>query len=478
MLFYEPLFLFLFLPTVLLAFLLARLTARSPRPGGAVILLASLFFYLWSEPLFVPVVLASAALDHALGRRIARAPAGSRRDRALLTLGVASNLAILLFYKYTAFLTANLDTLLAAAHLPVLPVPRIALPIGVSFIVFEKITYLVDIHRRLSRPAPGFATYLLYVLFFPKLLAGPIIKYHEMQAQLETLPRPNLDDFAAGTMRFMLGVVKKTLIADTLAGGADLAFGDTSGTIGFANAWWGVALFTFQIYFDFSAYSDMAIGIARMFGFRLRENFDKPYISCSITEFWRRWHISLSTWIREYLYITLGGNRVGVARRYVNLWLCFLASGLWHGAAWTYVVWGAYNGLFLVLDKLFLLKALARLPRPAANLVTFAIVMIGWTVFRAHSLSQAGAFLAAMVQPDLAGFTTTIWISPDMRVALLVAAVICAVPRLPFYARVRDAVARSDWRTFAWQAGMAVLFVGAVGKALADPFKPFIYFRF
>ena len=192
-----------------------------------------------------------------------------------------------------------------------------------------------------------------------------------------------------------------------------MVFAAPSGTIGFAEAWWGIIFFTFQIYFDFSAYSDMAIGLARMLGFRLFENFNMPYIACSITEFWRRWHISLSTWIREYLYVPLGGNRVKPSRRYLNLWLCFLASGLWHGAAWTYIAWGAYNGLFLVLEKLFLLRFLDRLPRWTANLFTFAVVMVGWTVFRAHSLPQAGEFFAAMAQPGLASGKAPIFITPD-----------------------------------------------------------------
>ena len=474
MLFYEPLFLFVFLPATYALYLLV---GRNIWLRRAVILSASIIFYVWSEPLFIPVVLASAWLDHFLARRIA-VTSDERRARAMLALGAVANIGILVHYKYTAFLVANLDAVLSGAGLHTLAVPQIALPIGVSFIVFEKITYLVDVKRRLSAPAPSLTTYMLYVFFFPKLLAGPIIKYHDLQTQLAAVPAAGFEDFAAGFLRFMLGVVKKTIIADTLATGVDVVFGDHTGPIGFANAWWGVALFTFQIYFDFSAYSDMAIGIARMLGFRLAENFNMPYIACSMTEFWRRWHISLSTWIREYLYIPLGGNRVGAARQYFNLWICFLASGLWHGAAWTYVAWGAYNGVFLALDKLFLLRALDRLPRAAANAITFAVVMVGWTIFRATSLTQAGAFLSAMVHPGLAGYTTRIWITPDMRVALAIAAVVCVMPRLPFWGRLRAGFAEGTARGLVLQYGLTLLFVGAVGKALADPFTPFIYFRF
>jgi alginate O-acetyltransferase complex protein AlgI len=475
MLFYEPLFLFVFFPTVYLIYLLGE---QRERLRLGVILGASILFYTWSEPLFVPVVLASALADHLIAQRIDRLPRPSPHAKLLLAIGVLINLGILVHYKYTHFLIENLNRLLHGVAVGPISVPTIILPIGVSFIVFEKITYLVDIYRQISRPAQRFTTYLLYVFFFPKLLAGPIIKYHEMESQLRTLPAARFDDISAGFLRFMMGVAKKTLIADTLAPGIDQVFAADPAGIGFGHAWIGVLFFTFQIYFDFSGYSDMAIGIARMFGFRLRENFDMPYIACSITEFWRRWHISLTTWIREYLYIPLGGNRVPPARVYVNLWICFFASGLWHGAAWTYVVWGAYNGLFLVLDRLFLLRLLDRMPRFVANLIAFTIVVVGWTIFRAHSMDQAFAFLRAMVQPSLASHVAGVLITPDMTAAAVLAAVICALPRMPGFYRLRHAVFTAPGWTLAMQTALSLVFVLAVGKAIADPFKPFLYFRF
>jgi alginate O-acetyltransferase complex protein AlgI len=475
MLFYEPLFLFVFFPTVYLIYLLGE---QRERLRLGVILCASVLFYTWSEPLFVPVVLASALADHLIAQRIDRLPRPSRKAKLLLAIGVLINLGILVHYKYTRFLVENLNGLLHGVAVGPIPVPTIVLPIGVSFIVFEKITYLVDIYRQISRPAQRFATYLLYVFFFPKLLAGPIIKYHEMESQLRALPTAHFDDISAGFLRFMMGVAKKTLIADTLAPGIDQIFAADPAGIGFGYAWTGVLFFTFQIYFDFSGYSDMAIGIARMFGFRLRENFDMPYIACSITEFWRRWHISLTTWIREYLYIPLGGNRVSPGRVYVNLWICFFASGLWHGAAWTYVVWGAYNGLFLVLDRLFLLRSLDRMPRLVANLVAFTTVVVGWTIFRAHSMDQAIAFLRAMVQPGLVNHVAGVLITPDMTTAAVLAAVICALPRMPGFHRLRHVILTARGWTLAMQTALSLVFVLAVGKGLADPFKPFLYFRF
>jgi alginate O-acetyltransferase complex protein AlgI len=469
MLFYEPLFLFLFFPVVLAAFLLAR---RRAGARAGVLLAASLFFYLWSEPLFVPVVLATCVADYGLARLVAQG------SRGALAVGVLINLSMLGYYKYTGFAVDNLDVLLVSAGLRPWHVGQVALPVGVSFIVFEKITYLVDIARGRSKPAPGFPTYLLYVFLFPKLLAGPIIKYHELEAQLVAFGSSRSDDLAVGFRRFMLGVVKKTVLADTLASGADMAFSADPAQLGWGDAWGGVLFFTFQIYIDFSAYSDMAIGLARMFGFRLNENFNKPYISCSITEFWRRWHISLSTWIREYLYIPLGGNRVAPWRRYMNLWLCFLASGLWHGAAWTYVLWGAYNGVFLVMERLFLLRWLDRMPRVAANAVTFAITIAGWLVFRAASLGQAETMFSVMMQPGRVGSVVGLWWTAPMLAALGAAGMMSFLPRVPGFDRLAAGILAAPAGRAVMDLAISILFVFALAKALADPFKPFLYFRF
>jgi alginate O-acetyltransferase complex protein AlgI len=472
MLFYEPLFLFGFFPLVFVAFLLLRGHAG---PRAWLLLAASVFFYLWSQPLFVPIVLATCITDIVLGRIIARE---GRGKRAALIAGICINLGILAYYKYTDFTVDNLDMLLAWTGLPALRVGSVALPIGVSFIVFEKISYLVDIARKTSKPSPDFQTYLLYVFLFPKLLAGPIMKYHELEAQLLIHGASRTGDLTAGFQRFMLGVVKKTILADTLAAGADMSFNVDAHLLGSADAWWGVLFFTFQIYLDFSAYSDMAIGLARMFGFQLSENFDKPYISGSVTEFWRRWHMSLTSWIRDYLYIPLGGNRVPTWRRYLNLWICFLLSGLWHGAAWHFVAWGAYNGVFLVLERVFLLRALERLPLFAATAVTFMITLLGWTLFRSNSLEQAWLFVRAMMQPGLAGHAVEISRTPMMMTMLAVAALISFLPRVPGYDRIAADVMATEKGQLVLNIMLALLFIIALAMALANPFKPFLYFRF
>ncbi len=472
MLFYEPLFLFLFFPAVMAAFLIAR---RRAGPRAWVLLIASLLFYLWSQPLFVPVVLATCVTDFALGRVIG---GHGRHARAAMVLGIIINLAVLIIYKYANFGADNLNLLLAWGHLPPVQIPGIALPVGVSFITFEKISYLVDIWRRRSRPAPDFPTYLLYVFLFPKLLAGPIIKYHELEAQLLEHGHAEAGDLATGFARFILGVVKKTMIANTLSGGADMIFNANVTTLGFADAWWGVLFFTFQIYIDFSAYSDMAIGLARMFGFRLNENFNSPYIARSITEFWRRWHISFTTWVRDYLYIPLGGNRVPVWRRYANLWVCFLLSGLWHGAAWHFVAWGAYNGVFLVLERMFLLRLLGKMPALMSTAFTFFITCAGWTLFRATSLAQAGAFFRIMAQTDLPSHAMEVYRTPPMLAALAAAAAMSFIPALPGYEVVKQQILTAPAGRFALNSALSLALVLALAKALADPFQPFLYFRF
>jgi alginate O-acetyltransferase complex protein AlgI len=499
MLFYEPLFLFVFGPAVYLAYLFFG-ADRGRR--ALVLLLASVIFYGWSEPLFILVVFASVIVDLFVAQRIgALRPREAVPDMAAaegdtlvrtapaqavgaettawrwLALGVVANLSILFYYKYTGFVAANIDALLRALTLPGIHLVDIALPVGVSFIVFEKITYLVDVYRGVTTPARSPLLYALYVFFFPKLLAGPIIKYHDIAGQFESCPHADMDDFVAGFSRFMMGVVKKVLVADVMASGADMIFSRDAGSLGFTEAWAGVIFFTLQIYFDFSGYSDMAIGLARMFGFRLLENFNMPYIATSITDFWRRWHMSLTGWIREYLYFPLGGSRHGAARTYFNLWICFLASGIWHGAAWTYVIWGAYNGVFLVLDRLFLVDWLDRLPRRVANVATMLIVMVGWTLFRASSLGQAGAFLSLMARP---------WIGAEAPLAAsllpyalmaLVGAGVCVAQRIGVERRI-DWLALAQRHALAANSLLATLFVISLAKSLADPFKPFIYFRF
>jgi alginate O-acetyltransferase complex protein AlgI len=470
MLFYEPLFLTSFLVFYALFLLLNETSAKK-----WALLVASTLFYLWGEPMFVPVLLVSTAIDYALSFHLA-GPTPPKIRRLALAAGIAGNLAILIVYKYADFLAQNFNLLLTPLPTERIPLLHLALPIGVSFVVFEKITYLVDTYRGISKPAASFADYCLFVLFFPKLLAGPILKYHEMSDQIASPPAVGWTDFEAGFLRFARGIGRKLLIADPLGGLADQVFRSDPTTLGSGYAWLGLACFTLQIYFDFSGYSDMAIGIARLLGFRLRENFNSPYIAQSMTEFWHRWHISLTTWIRDYLYVPLGGNRHGDIRTYLNLWICFLASGLWHGANWNFVLWGAYNGLFLTLDRLFLRDALARCGKAVATIVTLLLVMVGWTLFRTDTPTHLIQFLSALL--GLSANNSTIPVLPEIPLALLLGGMISLLPATPLYPLLIQAYQRHRWLRAITIAGLVVVYIISIARSVAVPFQPFIYFRF
>jgi alginate O-acetyltransferase complex protein AlgI len=467
MLFFEPLFLFQAFPAFLAAYYLLR---RRTRAARWLLLLASVAFYCWGEPLFVPVVLGSAALDYVLARSIG-SPRATGLRTPLLALGVAQNLGILIFYKYADFLLHTVSALTG------LTTPRlgIALPIGVSFIVFEKISCLVDVHRRVTPRPQSFTEYCLFVFFFPKLLAGPIIKYHEIRDQILAPHRIGKRDVIDGLERFARGAIKKLLLADPLGTLVTTAFASPA-EISMGSAWLGLLGFTLQIYFDFSAYSDMAIGLARMLGFELRENFATPYISRSLTEFWRRWHISLSTWIRDYRYLPLGGNRTSTGRTYVNLWLCFLACGLWHGAAYNYVLWGAYNGLILTLERTFLRDVLERANVFVANLCTLLCVMLGWVIFRAASITQTAQMLATLFNPLASG--KTIRVDNASLLAVTIGVFVCALPRLPGYDALQQLHASNGALRAASVIGLAGLFLFACAHVFAGSLVPFVYFRF
>lgn len=470
MLFYEPLFLTIF-PALYAFYLL--LTGASAKKWT--LLIASTLFYIWGEPAFVLVLFLSTALDYALSFHIVEGNTARTRKLALAA-GVAANLGVLIFYKYADFLATNINLILSPFAATRIPLLHIALPIGVSFVVFEKITYLVDTYRGVSKPADRFSDYCLFVLFFPKLLAGPILKYHEMRDAIAYPPPVVWTDFQEGFLRFARGLGRKLFIADPLGNFATQIFAADPSTLGPGMAWLGLACFTIQIYFDFAGYSDMAIGLARMFGIPLRENFNSPYASRSITEFWQRWHISLTTWIRDYLYVPLGGNRQGEARTYLNLWICFLLSGLWHGASWNFVLWGAYNGLFLTLDRMFLRKLLDRCGGFVATAVTLFIVMIGWAIFRSESPAHLGPFVAALFGSSPA--RTAIAIPAEVPFTLALGIVISLFPATMLFEPLRSAYKRHGWLRFATTLALVMLYVFAIARSVTVPFQPFIYFRF
>jgi alginate O-acetyltransferase complex protein AlgI len=470
MLFYEPLFL-----TIFPAFYAVYLLTRGASAKKSALLIASALFYIWGEPAFVLVLLVSTALDYALSFRLS-APTAPPIRRFCLATGISGNLALLVFYKYADFIAENLNLALAPFGAHQLPLLHVALPIGVSFVVFEKITYLVDTYRGISERAASFRDYCLFVLFFPKLLAGPILKYHEMRDQIAKPRTVEWPDFGTGFLRFSRGIGRKLLIADPLGSFVNTTFASDPASLDAGHAWLALASFTLQIYFDFAGYSDMAIGLARMLGFDLKENFNAPYVARSITEFWRRWHISLTTWIRDYLYKPLGGNRGGELHTYVNLWICFLLSGLWHGASWNFVLWGAYNGLFLTFDRLFLRDALDRCGAVIATAVTLFIVMIGWAIFRSDTPAHLTTFLSVLFGMNAAADTSEI--PSEVPFAIALGALISLIPATRLYpALVRTYERYATLRT-ATTAALVAIYLLSIARAVTVPFQPFIYFRF
>lgn len=469
MLFSTPFFIFVFLPVffALYWFVPAR---------KQILLLGSMFFYAWSEPIFIWVVLASACLDWYLGKWIHRLPPGGGRRKWLVGLGVAGNLGLLGYAKYTAFAISNLNIVLLEVGGHAITVPHIALPLGVSFIVFEKITYLVDLYRHVAHPASSLFDYLNYVFLFPKLLAGPIVKYHDISEQL-TKPAHRYEDVRDGLIRFTHGLAKKVLIADALSPVVDSVFNLPATGLDSTSAWLGIVCFTLQIYFDFSGYSDMAIGLGRILGFGLLENFRNPYLATSFTDFWRHWHISLSTWIKEYLYIPLGGNRVSTARSYANLCICFVLSGLWHGASWNYVIWGCFHGVILMADRAFWLKWQKSLPRFMNTGITLFLVVIGWVFFRCSTFTHAIGYLRAMWLGG-SGAPNEVLLRTDESVyAIIIIAVFLVFAPLVDWARLKKWVPTGTSRAPAL-LGAFVLLILCVGRMAVSTFHPFLYFRF
>lgn len=463
--FNSSLFVFLFAPLVVLlgAYLPVRLAT-------AFLLFASILFYGWGEPKFVFIILLSALLDHVIARAIHRATT-RRTSCRFLALGIALNLGLLIYCKYFGWLLENLGTLLADLKVPF---AGILLPLGISFVVFEKISYLVDVYRGRTPPARTFSNYLFFVFFFPKMLAGPIIKYHEIRAQIENR-KVVLEDVEFGVLRFLVGLGKKVLVADTMAEIVDKIYSANPIELGNANVWFGALCFAIQIYFDFSGYSDMAIGLARTFGFRLRENFNQPYLAIGFADFWQRWHISLSTWIRDYLYIPLGGSRTTPFRMYFNLWICFLASGLWHGANWTFIVWGAYHGIFVSADHLWLRRVRPRIPVWFGVAITFFLVTIGWVIFRATSVSQAFIMLRLLFEPST-GPGINLQLDDHAIFFVLVGVVVSFTPLSLIHQKFR--LVLEGYALLLPEVMVVAASVWSFGQLFASTFHPFIYFRF
>ena len=474
MLFTEPSFLFLFLPMLLGLYFLPW-----QRHRNWLLLIASLVFYAKGGGAFTWLVMASIAFNYSAALWIDRRR-GTEISKWLLRGAVAINLLVLGIFKYANFVGDNLNAALVALGVAPLTVPKVVLPIGISFFTFHAISYVVDVHRRDAAAQKRPVEAALYLLLFPQLIAGPIIRYRELASQLASRLITS-DDLAYGIRRFVIGLAKKMLIANVVAGPADRIFAMPVQELTAAHAWIAVCCYTLQIYFDFSGYSDMAIGLGRMFGFRFPENFRYPYVARSVREFWRRWHITLSAWFRDYVYLPLGGNRASTARVYANLVTVFFLCGLWHGARWTFVVWGLFHGLFLVVERLGLGERLATAPRVVGHAYLLLVVMIGWVFFRAETLSGAIGMLRAMVGLGGGGptaYAPTWYLTKELLVCAA-AGILGSTPIIPSLSRwLEEAQGLRRFASMAETASLLVLLVASITLIAARTYNPFIYFRF
>lgn len=471
MVFSSHLFVYYFLPATLLGYY------ALPRRGRHLWLtLASYFFYGWASPAFMALLLVSSAIDFVCGGKIGALPVEAERSRrAWLIVSIATNLSLLGFFKYFNFAIDSYNAILGLAGLGSAQADvalRVALPLGISFYTFQSMSYSLDIYRGRARPLKSVIDFALYVSLFPQLVAGPIIRFSELADQLRERTH-TFEKFARGVAFFGLGMAKKILLANPCGFAADAAF--NAGSLNVLDAWTGVTAYAFQIYFDFSGYSDMAIGLGLMFGFVFPKNFNSPYLADSITDFWRRWHISLSTWLRDYLYLPLGGNRKGPARTYVNLAIVMLLGGLWHGAAWNFVVWGGIHGVWLAAERALGKRSpYGAMPRAVRVTLTFLGVLLTWVFFRAADLPAAVLYLASMfglaeVRPS-AALIGAILYTPYSLVSLLIAALVTwAAPQTWDWTR-RLSVPRAAMALACLV--LALITMGSQG------FNPFIYFNF
>ena len=449
MLFSSNVFLFVFLPAVMLLYYISPVRLRN-----TVLLLFSLFFYGWGEPVYLFLMIGDILLNYVCGLWIHAERQKGKTGKLPLITGIVLNLLLLAYFKYANFLLGDL-------------VPSVPLPIGISFYIFQSMSYIIDYYRNdapLQRNILNFGT---YVTLFPQLIAGPIVRYADVAQMLNTR-KENVAQFASGIRLFMIGLGKKVLLANPMGNLWNL-LQVQDGTL---TAWTGLLAYTLQIYFDFSGYSDMAIGLGRMFGFEFLKNFNYPYISSSITEFWRRWHISLSTWFKEYVYIPLGGNRNGLARQTVNIIVVWLLTGLWHGASWNFVFWGGYYAILLILEKSFLLKVLKKIPAFVRHIYTMIAVMLGWALFYFEDMTALFAFISKLFTPVSSAGAMSLILG---YLPLTVVSVIASTPLLCklFAGKENSAAVR-----YGSIAACALILILCIASLASQSYNPFIYFRF
>lgn len=471
MVFSSLVFLFSFLPVVLISYYLVN-----DKLKNIVLLLASLFFYAWGEPKYIFLMIVSIAFNYIFGLKV---DSNNLKEKKLwLIISVIFNLSLLGIFKYSNFFIDNINSLFNTN----LNIPEIALPLGISFFTFQTMSYVIDVYRNDGKSQKNIFDLALYISLFPQLVAGPIVRYQTVDDQI-SIRKHSINKFASGVDRFVIGLGKKVIFSNQLGLIADGIFAAQVSNLSMLEAWLGIICYTLQIYFDFSGYSDMAIGLGRMFGFEFLENFNYPYISQSISEFWRRWHISLGSWFRDYVYIPLGGNRVSPIKQYRNLFIVWSLTGIWHGANWTFMAWGLYYGILIGLEKAFLNKILKKLPRIFRHIYLVLLVMIGWVFFRAENIVQAYGFiqvLAGIGENPMYNNSFITYISETGYIVVL--AIIFATPIIPkvksiLKSRNKKIVESTFLYSIHSTCLVSIMFVIVV-ILINSTYNPFLYFRF
>ncbi len=470
MVFSSTFFLFAFLPLFLIVYWFTPWKAKN-----IVLLAASLLFYAWGAPRFIFILLGLLCVNFFIVRQLY---GQNKHRKLLLALSIAINLGLLVYFKYANFFVYNLNLLLQSCGMKPLEWVGIALPVGISFITFQSLSYTVDVYRRIRAPLRLITDYLLYILMFPQLVAGPIIRFNTIADDIaDRRHNDTADNRLYGVYRFIIGLSKKVLIANVLGEQVDYLYALPHGEVSGLVAWTAALAYSFQIYFDFSGYSDMAIGLGYLMGFKFPENFNNPYTSKSVSEFWRRWHITLGAWLKDYLYIPLGGNRVSPFRTYLNLGIVFLVCGIWHGAGWNFIVWGIWHGFFIVCDKLFLNRVLSKTPAVFRILLTFTVVTVGWVFFRLDSIGDALFFIRKLFsfQGGVLQLPPEFFLT--MSIALLFSFLTATRPG-QWLERVCYAEQRPVWQHGVTFACALLLLTACTASLSASGFNPFIYFKF
>lgn len=483
MVFSSLVFLNIFLPIFLFLYFLSVGKLKKNKLNNLVLLLASSIFYAWGAPKILPLLVISSLIDYLASKKFSKS-SSKQKSKPWLIFALGVNILSLLYYKYTGFFLESLSQLSLLGTASINPqYLNIILPIGISFFTFQKISYLLDIWQERAEPPKSFLDYLLFVICFPQLIAGPIVRFHSVSEQIRNREHSQNKTFL-GFHRFFIGLAKKVLIANELGAISDQIFTSNLDTLPTEYAWFGIICYSMQIYFDFSGYSDMAIGLGLILGFKFPENFNHPYISQNISEFWRRWHITLSEWMKLYLYIPLGGNRNGAARTYLNLWLVFLISGLWHGASWNFIAWGAFHGLFLVLDRLFLIEITAFFPKAIKIFLNFIIVLFSWVLFRAENLSEALVYWKRMLAINSTPLfeQNMLWADILSGRGIFVLLTALGLSFGPAFSKI-NLSSTTSWKPWFKSASLTGLtstacLILCLLSLVSSHFNPFIYFRF